>query len=707
MLILVYKEYKIMKNRTWLILFISILIFPVSIQSQTINPIDPLYEEQWALKHIGFEKSGLSLQKPTNKIVGKKIGTPKETIVYEEKPFSTTNFTLHLASDQIRRLSIEIANPQGSWSVGVRNSREELISHNTSTYKRIDLLFPKNANLSKLDISLKKTGGEWIETPIIKKLIGFNSSIIAVIDSGVTLEHEDLCDNILYSLGKDYREGMDLPIDRNGHGTHVTGIIAACNKNGIGLTGAIGGSEIDVIPLKVLGADGLTDDYILAEAVQNAIQLEVDVINISIAGVTIENVFRKAIRDALLLGIPVVAAAGNGNNPTENIFPASLPGVIAVSGVTQYGKKVAKSNFGWEVDISAPGFEILSTYTKPSYTKLSGTSMATPFVTSVIAHYKKIDPQLDFVQINQLLTRSALDLDEKGYDIYTGAGLVQFSNDLENIRKIDWLNLKPNQPIENKSELVLGFSRELLGKSVFIFKDERILRTVEIDEMIEEISLKGTPFSIRDNSMVAVVVDAGNRVLDSSAILVLNSKLAMNSGKFKDVAKSHWAYEEILQASSAKLVNGYPDGNFKPSDSISRRHSMMMLNRLFLSAIPRFLSIPFRDVTLSTSGVLAILNGAEKGYIKGVDGFFHPEKPLTRGQMALILSRSLELTNNAKGRITHSFKDVPQNAEYFMAVQTLTEIGIITKQSYFRPNENITRAQFAAMLIRTQQILNN
>jgi hypothetical protein len=696
-----------LKNRTWLILFISILILPVSIHSQTINPIDPLYDEQWALKNIGFEKSRLSQQQPTNRVVGKKIETPKEAIVYEEVPFSAASFTLHLASDQIRRLSIELANPQGSWSVEVRNSRKELLSHNTSTYKRIDLLIPKSANLSELDISLKKTEGEWVETPIIKKLIGVNSSIIAVIDSGVTLEHEDFCDNILYSLGKDYREGMGLPIDRNGHGTHVTGIIAACNQNGIGLTGAIGGGEIDIIPLKVLGADGLTDDFILAEAVQKAIQLEVDVINISIAGVTIENVFRKAIRDALLLGIPVVAAAGNGNNPTENIFPASLPGVIAVAGVNKYGKKAPSSNFGWEVDISAPGFEIVSTYTTPSYTKLSGTSMATPFVTSVIAHYKKLNPQLDFVQINQLLARSALDLGGKGYDIYTGSGLVQFSNDFENVKKIDWLNLKPNQPIENKSEIVLGFSRELVGKSVLIFKDERIFRTVEVDEMIEEISLKGTPFPIRENSMVAVVVDAGNRVLDSSSISVINSKLTTNSGEFKDVAKSHWAYEEILEATTVKLVNGYPDGSFKPSDNINRRQSMMMLNRLFSSAKPGSLSIPFKDVTLSTSGVLAILNGAEKGYIKGLNGFFLPEKKLTRAQMALILSRALELTYNVKGKNTHPFKDVPQNAEYYKAVQALTDLGIITKQSYFRPNETITRAQFSAMLIRTHQILND
>jgi subtilisin family serine protease len=696
-----------MKKPTWLILLISILILPVSIQGQSLNQPDPLYEEQWPLINIGYEKTSLSQQKVANKIVGKKIVTPKEVIVYEEKPFSAASFILQLPSTQIRRLSIELANPQGSWTVEVRDSHNKLLTHNTSTYKRIDLLLPNDADVTDLAISLKKAEGNWEETPIIKKLLGVNSSIIAVIDSGVALEHEDFCDNILYSLGKDYREGMSLPVDRNGHGTHVTGIIAACNQNGVGVSGAIGGAEVDVIPLKVLGADGLTDDFILAEAVQKAIQLEVDVINISIAGVTIKDEFRKAVRNALLLGIPVVAAAGNGNNPTENIFPASLPGVIAVASVTQYGKKVPRSNYGWEVDISAPGYEILSTYTSPSYQKLTGTSMAAPFVASVIAHYKTLNPQLDFVQINRLLARSALDLGVKGYDIYTGAGLVQFSKDVSHLEKIDWLNVKDNQPIENKSELVLGFSRELVGNSVLIFKDEKFFKTMKVAEMIEEISLEDTSFMVRDNSLVAVVVDERNHVLDSSVISVTNSKMAMNFGEFKDIAKSHWAYEEIIQATSAKLVKGYPDGNFKPSDSISRRQSLMMLNRLFPSTKPSSLSIPFKDVTLSTSGVLAILTGAEKGYIKGINGFFQPEQKLSRGQMALIIARALELTNSSHIKLTYNFKDVPKNSEYFSAVQALTELGIITKQSYFRPNETITRAQFAAMLIRTQQILTN
>lgn len=695
-----------MKNRLLLILMIIILLFPNSIQAETtIDSVDPLYGEQWALKNIGFESAGLSEPTADNKLLGKEITSTHGVFHYEEKPFFAENFLLKLDSTKIRRLSVELANPQGNWTLEARNNLGVLLAKNSSSYRQIDLLLPKGVAVSELSISLKKINSEWSEPPVIKKLIGAQSSIIAVIDSGA-IEHEDFCDNILYSLGADYREGMELPIDTNGHGTHVTGIIAACEQNGVGITGAIGGAEIDVIPLKVLGANGLTDDFALAKAVQTAIKYEVDVINISIAGKGITEVFEKEIRKALSLGIPVVAAAGNGNESTENVYPANIPGVITVAGVNQYNKKVPRSNFGWEVDISAPGFEILSSYLSPSYMKITGTSMATPYVSSVIAYYKQINPELDFIQIRSLLAKHALDLGGKGYDIYTGAGLVQFSRSMDGLRNIEWLNLKENQPVENKSSLVLGFSRELIGKTVVVFKDERLFKTVDVDEMLEEVSLNETKFTLHDNQLEAVVVDTGNQVLDHTMISVVNSNVKVNTGEFIDVPQNHWAFEEISAATQSKLVNGYPNGSFKPSENISRRQSMMMLNRLFAGQQPTSLSIPFKDVTLTTSGILAILTGSEYGYIKGTNGYFYPEKKLTRGQMALILARALELPDNTSINHPYPFKDVPQKAEYYKAVQTLSNLGIITKQPYYRPNETINRAQFAAMLIRTQQALN-
>jgi hypothetical protein len=694
-----------MVNRLVLVLIIIILLFPISIQAQEKNLTDPLFSEQWPLQQIGFEALGLSDIKTNNQVLGKKITTSQDEFFYAELPFAASHFNLHLGTDQIRRLSIEIANTHGSWTVVVKNNHEEILTKNTSTHKRIDLLLPRGSDISALSISLTSEDGVWHETPLIQKITGVNSSIVAVIDSGV-IEHEDFCDNILYSLGADYREGMDLPIDTNGHGTHVTGIIAACNQNGIGLTGATGGAQIDVIPLKVLGKDGLTDDFALVEAIQMSMKYDVDVINISIAGKGITDLFAEAVRNALLMGIPVVAAAGNGNESTERIYPANLPGVITVASVTEYGKKVERSNFGWEVDISAPGYEILSTYTSPSYHKLSGTSMAAPFVTSIIAYYKKLNPDLDFVQIKRLLARNAIDLGAKGYDIYTGAGLVQFSNSLNNLEKIDWLNLKNGQPIENKSEFVIGFSRELVGNTLVVFKDERIFLQKKIEKMIEEVSIKDTEFSLHDNTIMAAVIDNDNRILDSSMISVTNGMVPYSFGEFKDVKKTHWAYQEIYLAAKAGLVKGYSDGSFKPSESISRRQSLMMLNRLFEHVHPTSLESPYKDVTLSTSGVMAILSGTERGYIQGASGYFYPENKLTRGQMALIVARAFNLMENTSVDSNYPFQDVSPDKEYYRAIQFLTEKGIVTKQAYFHPNDPITRAQFTAMLVRIRTLMN-
>ncbi|WP_442596392.1 S8 family peptidase [Neobacillus sp. D3-1R] len=668
-----------------------------------IGKDDPYYPEQWALKKIAYDGSGLANQSSLNQLIGKTITMGNDSFLYEEKPFSGTHFIINLESEHIRRLSVELANPQGNWKVEVRDKQNQLITQNTSLYKKIDLLLPKNLPDTSLSISLIKTEG-WSENPIIKKLTGVYSAIVAVIDSGV-IEHEDFCDNILYSLGKDFREGMSQPIDTNGHGTHVTGIIAACSQNGIGISGAIGGALVDVIPLKALNKDGLTDDYTLSRAVQEAIDYDVDVINLSIAGKGTTEFFEDTVMEALQKGIAVVAAAGNGNEDTSDVYPAKFPGVITVAGIDQNNGKVKRSNFGWEVDISAPGINILSTYLSPSYKELTGTSMAAPYVTSAVAYYKSLHPDLDFIQIRRMLANSALDIGAKGYDIYTGAGLLQLSNSMEEKEQMDWLNLKDGQPIDDKQQIVIGFSETLLGSTLLVFKDEKFLLTKKVEKMIETIYINPELFTQHDTPLTAVVVNDKNQILDMSSLSVVNTKSVIKTGAFTDIPNDFWAYKEITKAYQEKLINGYSDGTFKPSENIGRRHTMMMLSRLFPEKLPVSMNIPFQDVSFTTPGILPILIGSENGMIKGTNGHFNPEKKITRSQVALILARALGID---EGSVTnrYPFKDIPKDAEYEQAVQQLAAKGIISKQEYFHPNALITRAQFAAMLTRTMEFMN-
>jgi subtilisin family serine protease len=699
-----------MKRWKTLLILVTLLFLPISIQAQSNIVVDPLYQEQWPLSLLGFEKTGLAKIRTENQLVGKKIITMADEFFYQENQILNADvFQIELGQTTIRRLSVELINQEESWSVFIKDTSGRLIATNTSDYKRVDVLLPKSFKGEILEVSLIPEDGMWSKQPVIKRLTGTQSTIIAVVDSGVA-EHEDFCDNILYSLGADFIEGMSLPIDTNGHGTHVAGIIAACPQNGLGMMGAIGGMAADIIPLKVVNSQGLTDDDAIALAVDRAVMLGADVINISIAGKGTTPVLEKSVRNALLKNIPVVAAAGNGNGATENTYPANLPGVITVAGVNHLGKKMPRSNSGWEVDVSAPGEEIISTYIGPSYYPLSGTSMATPFVTSIVAYYKNRNPQLNFIEIRRLLVDAAVDIAGKGYDIYTGAGLVQFPTSDNTVTKgetIEWLNLKNGQSIETKKSLVIGFSDELIGKQIFVFNNDRLYDYFDVSRIIEEFPIESKDFVKSDNSLLAVVVDRDNVVLADAKLAVANSAAitAGSQGTFNDVPADFWAFKEISAASQVGLVNGYPDGSFRPSESISRRQSMMLLDRLFGSRTPNSLKEPFKDITLSTPGVLAILNGVDQGYVKGSNGYFRPEDKLTRGQLALILARALKLVDSNGSSVvkeSHTFKDVQQNAEYYGAVSALASTGIITKQTHYHPNQTITRAQFTTMLQRVK-----
>jgi subtilisin family serine protease len=302
---------------------------------------------------------------------------------------------------------------------------------------------------------------------------GVNHLVIAVVDSGVS-DHKDLCQNILYSLGKDYTNGSKYPIDQNGHGTHVTGILSACLNNKIGISSVLGNATVDILPLKVLDADGLGEDFKISQAVTAAVNLHVDVINMSLAGKGQTNILEEAIREAYNNQIPVVVAAGNWSTSTEMIFPASYPSAITVSGMNSSLKKVDSSDFGWEVDISAPGENIISSYLGDSYKTFDGTSMATPMVSGAVALLKLAYPGISITELRNRLFKSTEDLLSYGYDVQTGAGMIRYDKltNSKSISPLEWLNKKESQPYSN-GEFLISVSPEMVGKKLVIFMNEK------------------------------------------------------------------------------------------------------------------------------------------------------------------------------------------------------------------------------------------
>jgi len=177
-------------------------------------------------------------------------------------------------------------------------------------------------------------------------------------------------------------------MDFDGHGSHVSGIIAAIADNNIGTRGVAPGAKI--MPLRASYSDG-KNTYLktsdIYEAVAYAIDNKADVINMSFCGPSL-NVLEDIMQQASDMGIVLVAAAGNSGMPYEQ-YPAALPFVIAVGAVDEKNERAYFSNYGSWVDIAAPGTQILSLGgTRKSYEVRSGTSMATPYVAGVAALIK-------------------------------------------------------------------------------------------------------------------------------------------------------------------------------------------------------------------------------------------------------------------------------------------------------------------------------
>jgi serine protease len=245
--------------------------------------------------------------------------------------------------------------------------------------------------------------------------------VIAVVDSGVDADHPDLHNRLLPQIDvvADGETG-----DVAGHGTHVTGIIAA-ELNQAGTVGVA--NQVSILPVRILNAHGWADAATAAAGVIAAAKAGADVINLSVGSSSPSRPLAKAINYAQAQGAVVVAAAGNeglSGNPVE--YPAAYQDVVAVSSMEANGRVSSFANSGRYVDLIAPGARIFSTLPGGLYGYESGTSMAAPHVSAVAALVSAANPSLSAAQIDEVMFGTAVDdLSGNGRDTAGGYGLVQ------------------------------------------------------------------------------------------------------------------------------------------------------------------------------------------------------------------------------------------------------------------------------------------
>jgi len=204
---------------------------------------------------------------------------------------------------------------------------------------------------------------------------------VAILDTGIDLDHPDLRDNIKgnVNLINPRKSGND----DSGHGTHVAGVAAAVD-NDIGVIGV--GPEVSLYAVKVLDRKGSGRLSDLIEGLQWCIDNKMQVVNMSLGSSGDNQSFHDAIISTYQAGIIQVAAAGNnGEYGGAIIYPAKYGQTIAVSAVDENDQFAYLSSYGEEIDLAAPGVDINSTYNDGYYEISSGTSMAAPHITGTAA----------------------------------------------------------------------------------------------------------------------------------------------------------------------------------------------------------------------------------------------------------------------------------------------------------------------------------
>lgn len=257
--------------------------------------------------------------------------------------------------------------------------------------------------------------------------------IVGLLDTGTDGTHPDLVGQLVQGYDPYWYKKIDPSenSDKDGHGTHTAGIIAA-KDDGQGVVGLA--PDVKIMPIRIFNPY-YVGDYAVAAGIVWAVDNGADVLSNSWGGGGYSNILKDAFDYALTHNVVVVASSGNFTTDQHWFYPSGFPGVIAVAASDDKDNIAYFSSRGDYVSVSAPGVDIISTIPVESldeyegidgnpYICWSGTSMSAPYVSALAALIKEKYPDANVYQIRKMIEEGAVDIEEKEYDTAAGYGRI-------------------------------------------------------------------------------------------------------------------------------------------------------------------------------------------------------------------------------------------------------------------------------------------
>jgi hypothetical protein len=455
---------------------------------------------------------------------------------------------------------------------------------------------------------------------------------VGIIDTGLNLVHEDLA-GVSIAEGFNIIDGSDNVSDYSGHGSFVSGVIAARSENGKGIAGIA--DEVTLVPLKCFSRSEETNVSYVIEGIYKAVDdYDCDVINLSLGLSDDLRSFRNAISYAVNHGVIIVSAVGNDGG-TDLSYPAAYDNVVGVGSVGKNGGASLFSQVNGSVFVTAPGEDIVSIGSSGSeYAIGSGTSFATPHVTALAALAKSVDPEIDTEGFKQLLLESASDRGVVGYDTTYGYGLIDFSAFASALAALQGQIESPDPDPDAGADGFTDIEGHWAEDSIRYCVENKLFSGVS-DTSFE-------PDTAMTRAMLVPVLwrMAGSEETGDAA-----------SSLFSDVTDGTWYAPAVSWGAGNGIITGFEDGSFRPDEALSREQAAVILYRYeqkyggggFTGEWMYLL--PYGDTgSIADWAYEAVAWCNMKGIMTGMgDNLFGPEGTSTRAQIAAVLQRYREL----------------------------------------------------------------